>query len=192
MTYSPLSTEIYQTYTNFEIEQYNHKKRIIYFNFLLELYSHLYYIIVFEIIFYFRFITHIEKNRITHILHTFSNFLETEIDKSKNIYKQKTFAKDSCDHLESEYILKRNNQIELSGFHLIYICSFIFIFSFLIHYIIYKDLRWILKTNIKVLCNMICIFIFEIVFFYTMIIKYIVITNDEAVCILMSNINHNI
>ncbi len=152
--------------------------------------THVYLIILFEVIFYFQFITYIEKDRILDILNSFSTNIHRYI-RDYDIYHQvkNDLIKDICTDFSHHYIYVNNHNLQLVGYDIIYISTIVYIFLNLIHYIVYRNPYFSIKSLLKSMCVMFFICVFEVCFFYNIILKYIVISDNDATCTIIKQLN---
>ena len=158
-----------------------------YYHVFLNLCLHLYFIITFEIIFYFEYISTIEKTVILQYLGKFKSYL-------MNIYNlqflfdtiQNDVMKNVCNTINTEYVSRKNTELYDKCIHFIYILTFFIIFFSLIHLSIYRSLTKyfeLIIINVLFICF---IGLFEYIFFTNIVSEYNVITYEEAICYILN------
>lgn len=174
------------------INKFNFDNFRYFFYVTYDCFFHVYVIILFEIIFYIEYVVKIERGQIIELLNEFGKYLKDELVR----YEQRFSVPVAyglmdvyplCHHLD-KYQTIDNSVVILNAYKIIYILS-IMCASLTVIFICVFGLRNYGKLIIQTSVFASCLILFEYIFFFEIIQKYKVITNEEALCNVLVNVN---
>ena len=150
---------------------------------------HIYCIIVFEIIFYFNYITAIEKKEILKVIKTFAtnikqydNIVDISTDMSTDMEKY-------CNLVDTEFVNKQNSELQRDAYNIIWGLSLALVVTIAIHCKMVNDPTKLMNKTMEAFITIVFIILFEFIFFTNIVEKYNTISNNEAICYLLETIN---
>jgi hypothetical protein len=163
----------------------------LYFPYILHYYTHLIFIIVFEIIFYFKYVTTIEKklikNMITKIVNTFVQiYFNNNPNAENNIFISQQLVTEICDNYSSPSN-QHNDLIYEKCLIIIIILLCVFTLILLVGSQLY-NIKLVANVLLDSLCLIFFLGIFEYCFFEYIVLGYQITSAGEVACIGMNTV----